>query len=242
MQLETGGKRGRKFLVRSGSRSSVGRIAGVFLVKCLALYLQRSREYLYEDGQRLSTGGPSINQVYTLSWLVRSLLKRLKHCTRWSQEVTGICHSDRLLVAFMFFLPGAQQSHSLPLFKNLLIKGPYAPSSPIHLCISHLHEAHATKILLLTPSREAFATALQDFNDGWLVKNGATCAYARLLSKLDILYECIALINGLTSKPYTLRDAVIHLLLLIGYCSLRLSSLCRTLETASWLCCRIFRL
>ncbi|KAI5115921.1 hypothetical protein M0805_005352 [Coniferiporia weirii] len=82
--------------------------------------------------------------------------------------------------------------HSLPSFESLLIKGAYPPSASIHLCISHLqsfvHSAEPASVLFLTPSRQSFATVLQDYNDGWLTGHAATGAVARLLSKINIYY------------------------------------------------------
>ncbi|KAH8119615.1 hypothetical protein DFH11DRAFT_457780 [Phellopilus nigrolimitatus] len=79
---------------------------------------------------------------------------------------------------------------SLPPFKSILIKGAYAPSAPIHLCVSHLQIAEDTseKILFLTPNRQSFAASLQDFNDGWLAEHAVTGTTAKLLSKVDIYY------------------------------------------------------
>jgi len=48
------------------------------------------------------------------------------------------------------------------------VKGPYHPSAPIHLTLSHAANFPATRALMITPSREAMATALRDHNDSWM--------------------------------------------------------------------------
>lgn len=81
---------------------------------------------------------------------------------------------------------------SLPPFTTLLIKGAYPPSSPLHFCISHLKSSllplDRQRVLFLTPDRQVFASALQDFNDGWLVENTMKGEFAQLFSKIDIQY------------------------------------------------------
>ncbi len=44
-------------------------------------------------------------------------------------------------------------------------------------------------VVVLSSSRQAFASALEEFNDGWLLENAMTGDYAPLLSKINILYE-----------------------------------------------------
>jgi hypothetical protein len=77
--------------------------------------------------------------------------------------------------------------HPLPQFNSLLIKGPYPASSPLTLAISHLkHNDGRGDVVLLTPSRERFACALQEFNDAWLTSNALTGACIPYLSRIKI--------------------------------------------------------
>ncbi|KAL5528089.1 hypothetical protein ACEPAF_7225 [Sanghuangporus sanghuang] len=76
---------------------------------------------------------------------------------------------------------------SLPSFNSLLVKGPYPPSAPIHLCVSHLRD-NAGNALFLSPNRQSLASLLQDFNDKWLNINATKGEYLALLSRIDIYY------------------------------------------------------
>lgn len=114
---------------------------------------------------------------------------------------------------------------SLPSFNSLLVRGPYPPSAPLHLCLSHI-QANAGNVLFLSPSRQAFATPLQDFNDQWLTTNAAKGQHLNLLSRVQIQYDvcsstlwCIRLMFGIATLQLS------H----IGYCFFHCSSRFRVL-------------
>ncbi|KAL5524104.1 hypothetical protein ACEPAG_8277 [Sanghuangporus baumii] len=105
---------------------------------------------------------------------------------------------------------------SLPSFNSLLVKGPYPPSAPIHLCISHLRD-NAGKVLFLSPSRQALASSLQDFNDEWLNINATKGQHLALLSRIDIFYPpstahwllLLSLFKPLSSSSTSLNKTVL---------------------------------
>lgn len=97
---------------------------------------------------------------------------------------------------------------TLPPFETLLVKGPYFPSAPLHLCLSHLRsEPHARKALVLTPRRQAFAAALEEFNDQWLTTHSGKGEIADLLSKTDVLYVAVAK----SEDPHTIGRGLMQL-------------------------------
>jgi hypothetical protein len=79
-------------------------------------------------------------------------------------------------------------SPTLPDFTTLLLKGPYHASAPIHLCLTHLANRPESRAVLLTPSRENFASALRDFNDDWVNECGGYGAVSQVLSRVDVLF------------------------------------------------------
>ena len=77
----------------------------------------------------------------------------------------------------------------LPEFDTLLIKGPYPPSAPLTLAINHLSQKDVderTDVLLLTPSREAFASALQEYNDARMNESALTGSLVPLMTGVRI--------------------------------------------------------
>ncbi|KLO05522.1 hypothetical protein SCHPADRAFT_946847 [Schizopora paradoxa] len=119
------------------------------------------------------------------------------------------------------------QGPSLPPFETLLIRGPYPPSAPIHLSISHLKtlenddEVVASRrtsgVVMLSPNRQAFTSTLEDFNDGWLTSNAMTGNYASLLSKVNIYYPptpthwmlLLSLMKPLSKAPHPLKHGLL---------------------------------
>ena len=76
---------------------------------------------------------------------------------------------------------------SLPPFRSLLIKGEYHPSAPIHLCLSQAARPSTKKVLLLTPSRRALATALKQLKDEWIQLHSGEGEVADAALKVDVL-------------------------------------------------------
>ncbi|KAJ7094492.1 hypothetical protein B0H15DRAFT_125336 [Mycena belliarum] len=76
----------------------------------------------------------------------------------------------------------------LPEFKSLLVKGAYHPSAPIHLALSHTAKFPATQTLLITPSREAIAIALQNYNDDWLSVHSGRGRILEVASNITVFY------------------------------------------------------
>ncbi|KAF8213870.1 hypothetical protein K438DRAFT_1563454 [Mycena galopus ATCC 62051] len=77
---------------------------------------------------------------------------------------------------------------ALPDFKSLLIKGPYHPSAPIHLALSHATNLPDTSILMVTPSRDTMATALRDHNDDWISAHSGQGSVLELSSCTTVFY------------------------------------------------------
>ncbi|KAI0921291.1 hypothetical protein AcW2_006308 [Taiwanofungus camphoratus] len=76
----------------------------------------------------------------------------------------------------------------LPAFRTLLISGPYHPSAPVHLTLSHNAQSPSAKAILFSPSRQTFATALKGFNDQWINEHGADGSTYRSSSRVNIFY------------------------------------------------------
>ncbi|KAG8969410.1 hypothetical protein FRC03_003101 [Tulasnella sp. 419] len=91
-------------------------------------------------------------------------------------------------------------SPSLPDFSTLLIKGEYPPTSPIHLCLSHLQELQLFDIeagspyemrkalIICCDEERRMVDKLQLFDDEWLNINAGLGDVAHFLSRIDILY------------------------------------------------------
>ncbi|KAJ6538517.1 hypothetical protein DFH09DRAFT_1177107 [Mycena vulgaris] len=76
----------------------------------------------------------------------------------------------------------------LPDFKSLVVKGPYHPSAPIYLALSHAAKFPATRTLLITPSREAIAIALRNYNDDWITMHSGQGKILELSSCITVFY------------------------------------------------------
>ncbi|KZT12791.1 uncharacterized protein LAESUDRAFT_638905 [Laetiporus sulphureus 93-53] len=77
---------------------------------------------------------------------------------------------------------------TLPEFRSLLIEGPFHPSAPIHLMLSHVALEPFRRTLMLSPSRKDFASALINFDDEWLKIHGSEGRTCGASSRVDILY------------------------------------------------------
>jgi hypothetical protein len=95
----------------------------------------------------------------------------------------------------LFPHPGPQ----LPSFKTLLVKGNYHPSAPIHLSLSLITRLNDSEAVIITPSRQKFATALQEYNDEWLTSNSGLGATTCLSSRVKLL--SVAFSNGQCDIP-----------------------------------------
>lgn len=87
--------------------------------------------------------------------------------------------------------PDTLAGNSLPPFKTLLIKGPYHPSAPIHLCLSHTSTHPQSRSLFLTPSRTGLKDALAIFNDDWLTEKSGHGTVSEISSRIKILLVII---------------------------------------------------
>ncbi|KAJ7774108.1 hypothetical protein B0H14DRAFT_2474877 [Mycena olivaceomarginata] len=77
---------------------------------------------------------------------------------------------------------------ALPACKSLVVKGPYHPSAPIHLALSHSANFPDTCILMITPSRETMATALREHNDDWMSAHAGQGNVLQLSSCTTVFY------------------------------------------------------
>ncbi|KAJ7241954.1 hypothetical protein B0H12DRAFT_1133167 [Mycena haematopus] len=77
---------------------------------------------------------------------------------------------------------------TLPDFKSLVVKGPYHPSAPIHLALSHSANFPDTGILIITPSRDTWAAALRDHNDDWISAHSGKGSVLKLSSCTTVFY------------------------------------------------------
>ncbi|KAF7301941.1 hypothetical protein MIND_00760200 [Mycena indigotica] len=69
------------------------------------------------------------------------------------------------------FPSGAGPTLALPEFKSIAIKGPYHASAPIYLALSVAEKYPDTRIVMITPSRDALSAALQEHKDSWMIEN-----------------------------------------------------------------------
>ena len=70
----------------------------------------------------------------------------------------------------------------LPEFRSGLFKGPFHPTAPFFLSISHAAQTNES-VLFITPSRQSLISALQTYNDERL----ATAAHSGPSSRVKIL-------------------------------------------------------
>ncbi|KAH8106131.1 hypothetical protein BXZ70DRAFT_417776 [Cristinia sonorae] len=79
-------------------------------------------------------------------------------------------------------------SPSLPPFKTLLIQGPYHPSAPLHLCLSHSTLSPTNSALVISPSRSKLQAALKESNEGWLYDHGGDGTTCSSSTRVQLLY------------------------------------------------------
>ncbi|KAF8681470.1 hypothetical protein RHS04_03034 [Rhizoctonia solani] len=76
-----------------------------------------------------------------------------------------------------------------PDFSSLVIQGPYPPSAPIHLCLSHLQSGpKSNKAVLISSSSKHLSSQLEEYSDLWLHEHAMSGAIAEHLHQTDILY------------------------------------------------------
>ncbi|KAJ7129368.1 hypothetical protein C8R44DRAFT_776629 [Mycena epipterygia] len=76
----------------------------------------------------------------------------------------------------------------LPDFRSLVVKGAYHPSAPVHLALSNAAKCPETRTLLITPSRQAMADALRDYNDEWISVHSGRGNVLELSSCITVFY------------------------------------------------------
>lgn len=85
--------------------------------------------------------------------------------------------------------PPNSSAKPLPDFASLVIQGPYPPSAPLHLCLSHLTTGPQTnKALLISPSNKHLSSTLDEYNDAWLGEHAGHGSVAEHLHQIDIFY------------------------------------------------------
>ncbi|EIW61286.1 uncharacterized protein TRAVEDRAFT_118064 [Trametes versicolor FP-101664 SS1] len=87
-------------------------------------------------------------------------------------------------MAFLF----PQPCPELPEYQNLLLKGPYHASAPVHLLLSHALTNPDAKAILLSPNRASFKDALVDLDDEWLDRNSGHGRVAYASRRTEIYY------------------------------------------------------
>ena len=96
----------------------------------------------------------------------------------------------------------------LPNFKTLLIYGPYHPSAPLHLCLSHNALAPTNNVLLIAPSRVQLQAALKEFNDEWIDERGGYGSTAGLAMRTQMLFVLYFLSCVLVRRLLTRRSVI----------------------------------
>lgn len=71
-------------------------------------------------------------------------------------------------MATIFPLPAPE----LPTFHTIVFSGPFHPSAPIHLMLSHNLRDPRGKAIFISPSRSSFLGDLAKFDDEWLNIHG----------------------------------------------------------------------
>ncbi|KAH9843882.1 uncharacterized protein C8Q71DRAFT_730404 [Rhodofomes roseus] len=79
-------------------------------------------------------------------------------------------------------------SPELPQFHTLLVRGPYHPSAPIHLVLSHNWRDPKGKAIFISPSRAAFLASLAKFDDEWLKVHGGDGLTCSASARIENLY------------------------------------------------------
>ena len=80
----------------------------------------------------------------------------------------GASHTHRTPMATIFPSPAPE----LPQFHTLVLCGPYHPSAPIYLMLSHNWRDPRGKAIFISPSRSTFLDNLAKFDDEWLRLHG----------------------------------------------------------------------
>ncbi|CAE6351101.1 unnamed protein product [Rhizoctonia solani] len=76
-----------------------------------------------------------------------------------------------------------------PDFSSFVIQGPYPPSAPIHLCLSHLQSGpKSNKAVLISSSSKHLSSQLEEYSDLWLHEHAMSGAIAEHLHQTDIFY------------------------------------------------------
>ncbi|KAJ7752800.1 hypothetical protein DFH07DRAFT_519456 [Mycena maculata] len=76
----------------------------------------------------------------------------------------------------------------LPDFKSLVVEGSYHPSAPIYLALSHAANSPDTRTIMITPSRQAMALSLQNYNDDWISMHSGEGNVVDLSSCITVFY------------------------------------------------------
>lgn len=76
----------------------------------------------------------------------------------------------------------------LPPFSSLLIQGPYRPSAPVHLALSHTSRS-GSDALFVSPSRQRIIDALVASNDTSLDSTGKTSSVSSRVKMLWVLFS-----------------------------------------------------
>jgi len=77
---------------------------------------------------------------------------------------------------------------NLPSFCTLLIQGPYHPTAPLHLALSHVAANPTAKAVVLSPLRHKVLESLNLALDEWLTTHGGEGRVCNAASRVDILY------------------------------------------------------
>ncbi|KAL6309565.1 hypothetical protein BKA93DRAFT_272512 [Sparassis latifolia] len=114
---------------------------------------------------------------------------------------------------------------TLPPFRTLLIQGPYHPTAPIHLVLSHTTENPSAKAILLSTSKKKLFSSLKESLDDWLATHGSdgrvcnsasrvNIHYPRSPAHLALLLSMLHTYNGAFYHPKTTIDSATSLLVL----------------------------
>ncbi|KAI1796300.1 hypothetical protein LXA43DRAFT_662560 [Ganoderma leucocontextum] len=98
----------------------------------------------------------------------------------------------------------------LPDFRSMLVRGPYHPSAPVHLLLSHGFENPEDKAVLLTPHRESFRNALIELNDRWLELHSGNGRSSGAAQRTQMFYPPTLAHLGLTLSMLHEYDDTLH--------------------------------
>ncbi|KAI0750893.1 hypothetical protein C8Q80DRAFT_1154511 [Daedaleopsis nitida] len=104
-----------------------------------------------------------------------------------------------------------QPCPQLPDFQQLLVRGSFHASAPIHLLFSYTSENTDSRAILLTPRRDSLKDVLVELNDQWINVHSGIGSSSAAAQRTELFYPpTLAHMKLLLSMLHEYDDTVHH--------------------------------